>query len=100
MSVYFTKDHEWIRMEGDIAVVGITNYAQERLGDVVFVEVPDAGTRVAAELNSPQLRATTSARRLTCQHSTRIAHVRTPKLVAALDSRDVHRRNPCHRLVL
>ena len=48
MSVYFTKDHEWIRMEGDIAVVGITNYAQEQLGDVVFVEVPDAGTRVDA----------------------------------------------------
>ena len=48
MSVYFTKDHEWIRMEGDIAVVGITNYAQEQLGDVVFVEVPEAGTRVDA----------------------------------------------------
>ena len=42
----FTKDHEWIRLDGDIAVVGITNYAQEALGDVVYVEVPEAGKAV------------------------------------------------------
>jgi glycine cleavage system H protein len=48
MTVYYTKDHEWIRMEGDVAVVGITNYAQEQLGDVVFVEVPEAGIKVDA----------------------------------------------------
>ena len=42
----FTKDHEWIRLEGDIAVVGITQYAQEALGDVVYVEVPEAGKAV------------------------------------------------------
>jgi glycine cleavage system H protein len=39
----FTKDHEWISVEGDIGTVGISDYAQHALGDVVFVEVPDAG---------------------------------------------------------
>ena len=43
MSVYYTKDHEWISVEGDSATVGITDYAQNALGDVVFVEVPAAG---------------------------------------------------------
>ena len=42
----FTDDHEWIRMEGDVATVGITDYAQEQLGDVVFVELPDVGRNV------------------------------------------------------
>jgi len=42
----FTSDHEWIRMEGDIAVVGITDYAQEQLGDLVFVELPEVGRNV------------------------------------------------------
>ncbi len=44
----FTKDHEYIRVEGDIATVGITHHAQEKLGDVVFVEVPEAGRAVKA----------------------------------------------------
>jgi glycine cleavage system H protein len=39
----FTKDHEWVVLEGDIATIGITAYAAEQLGDVVFVEVPEAG---------------------------------------------------------
>ena len=39
----YTKDHEWIRVEGDEAVVGITQYAADQLGDIVFVELPDAG---------------------------------------------------------
>jgi glycine cleavage system H protein len=39
----FTKDHEWVRREGDIAVVGITDYAQSQLGDVVYVELPEIG---------------------------------------------------------
>ena len=42
----FTEDHEWIRVDGDIATVGITEYAQEQLGDVVFVELPDVGRAV------------------------------------------------------
>ena len=39
----FTRDHEWIRVEGGVGTVGITAYAQEQLGDVVFVELPDVG---------------------------------------------------------
>jgi glycine cleavage system H protein len=42
----FTEDHEWIRMEGDTAVVGITNYAQDQLGEIVFVELPVPGQEV------------------------------------------------------
>lgn len=45
-AVKFTKDHEWIRIEGDIAVIGITDYAQTQLGDVVYVELPEVGRRV------------------------------------------------------
>ena len=43
----FSSDHEWVRVEGDIAVVGITDYAQEQLGDVVFVELPALGASLA-----------------------------------------------------
>ncbi|MEG8039022.1 glycine cleavage system protein GcvH [Sphingomonas sp. LR60] len=43
MSRYFTEDHEWIDVDGDIGTVGISDYAQSQLGDIVFVEVPDAG---------------------------------------------------------
>ena len=42
----FTKDHEWVRLDGDFAVVGITDYAQSQLGDVVYVELPEIGHRV------------------------------------------------------
>ena len=42
----YTKDHEWIRLDGDVAAVGITTYAQSQLGDVVFVDLPKIGTRV------------------------------------------------------
>ena len=41
----FTKDHEWVRLDGDLAVVGITDYAQSQLGDVVYVELPEIGRR-------------------------------------------------------
>ena len=44
--IKFTKDHEWVRVEGDVAVVGITEFAQGQLGDVVFVEVPEPGRKV------------------------------------------------------
>lgn len=46
-TLYFTEEHEWIAVEGDIATVGITDFAQGQLGDVVFVEVPDAGKAVS-----------------------------------------------------
>jgi len=44
----YTKDHEWIRLDGDTAVVGITEHAQSQLGDVVYVELPAVGKKVAA----------------------------------------------------
>jgi glycine cleavage system H protein len=44
--MHFTKDHEWVRLEGDVATVGITKHAADQLGDVVFVEVPDTGKTV------------------------------------------------------
>lgn len=46
-SVRYTKDHEWISLEGEIGTVGITIYAQSQLGDVVYVELPDVGKQVA-----------------------------------------------------
>jgi len=46
MAVKYTKDHEWIKVEGDTATIGITNHAQEQLGDVVFVELPKIGKAV------------------------------------------------------
>ncbi|WP_334174888.1 glycine cleavage system protein GcvH [Pseudoxanthobacter sp.] len=47
MTLLFSKDHEWLKVEGDIATVGITTYAQAQLGDVVFVELPEIGRTVA-----------------------------------------------------
>jgi glycine cleavage system H protein len=47
MSVYFTKEHEWIRVDGETATVGISNHAQEQLGDIVFAEVPEAGRKLS-----------------------------------------------------
>ena len=46
-SYRYTKDHEWVKVDGDIATVGITHHAQDALGDVVFVELPAKGTKVA-----------------------------------------------------
>ena len=45
----FTEEHEWLRPEGEIVVVGITDYAAEQLGDIVFVELPEAGTTVSKD---------------------------------------------------
>ncbi|AHE53319.1 glycine cleavage system protein GcvH [Sphingomonas sanxanigenens] len=47
MSRYFTDEHEWIDVDGEVATVGITDYAQSQLGDIVFVDVPEAGKTVA-----------------------------------------------------
>jgi glycine cleavage system H protein len=46
-SVKYTEEHEWVRVEGDVGTIGITAYAQEQLGDVVFVDVPAVGRKVA-----------------------------------------------------
>ncbi|HET9810843.1 MAG TPA: glycine cleavage system protein GcvH [Sphingomicrobium sp.] len=47
MTTYFTREHEWIKVDGATATVGITNHAQEALGDIVFTEVPEAGKRLS-----------------------------------------------------
>ncbi|CUS45398.1 MAG: glycine cleavage system protein GcvH [Pseudomonadota bacterium] len=47
MSRYFTEDHEWVDVDGDVGTVGISTYAQEQLGDIVFVDVPEAGKKLA-----------------------------------------------------
>lgn len=47
MTTYYSEDHEWIKVEGEIGTVGISDYAQNALGDIVFVEVPDVGTSFA-----------------------------------------------------
>ena len=43
MTTLYTADHEWLRIEGDVATIGVTDYAQSQLGDVVFVELPKVG---------------------------------------------------------
>lgn len=48
MTIYYTKDHEWIRVEGRIGTVGVSQHAQEQLGDVVYVELPELGRAVKA----------------------------------------------------
>ena len=45
--IKFTEDHEWMSLDGDVVTVGITNHAQEQLGDIVFVELPEVGTQVS-----------------------------------------------------
>jgi glycine cleavage system H protein len=45
-TIYYTDEHEWLSVDGDVATVGITNYAQEQLGDLVFVDLPDVGTEL------------------------------------------------------
>lgn len=46
-STYYTEDHEWLSVEGGVATIGITDYAQEQLGDIVFVELPEIGKQLA-----------------------------------------------------
>ena len=46
--LYYTKEHEWAKVEGDTAIVGITDYAQSELGDILYVELPDVGKTVSA----------------------------------------------------
>ncbi|MGE0652349.1 MAG: glycine cleavage system protein H, partial [Alphaproteobacteria bacterium] len=58
----YTSEHEWIRLEGGVATVGISTYAQEQLGDVVYVELPDVGRKVAAGDNMAVVESVKAAR--------------------------------------
>ena len=48
-NVKYTKEHEWVRLDGDVAYVGITDYAQQQLGDIVFVDIPTVGEELEAD---------------------------------------------------
>ena len=57
----FSKEHEWIKLEGDIATIGITQHATEMLGDIVFVELPEKGTSVVKDGNAGVVESTKAA---------------------------------------
>ena len=59
--VKYSKEHEWIKLDGDTAVVGITQHATEMLGDIVFVELPEAGTSVVKDGNAGVVESTKAA---------------------------------------
>ena len=59
--VKFSKEHEWIKLDGDIATIGITHHATEMLGDIVFVELPDIGVSVAKDGNAGVVESTKAA---------------------------------------
>lgn len=56
----YTKDHEWIRVEGDLVRIGITDYAQEALGDIVYIQLPEKGRRVALNDGISEIESTKS----------------------------------------
>lgn len=56
----YTKDHEWIRMEGDLVRVGITDYAQDALGDIVYIQLPEKGRRIALNDGISEIESTKS----------------------------------------
>ena len=60
----YTKDHEWVRREGDTVRVGVTDYAQDALGDIVFVTLPDTGTQVTAGETCGEIESTKSVSEL------------------------------------
>jgi len=57
MSVYFTEDHEWIKVDGDEGTVGISPYAAKQLGDVVYVELPELGREVGKGDEAPPIKS-------------------------------------------
>ena len=59
--VKFSKEHEWIKLDGDIATIGITQHATEMLGDIVFVELPELGASVAKDSNAGVVESTKAA---------------------------------------
>ena len=59
--VKYSKEHEWIKLEGDIGTIGITQHATEMLGDIVFVELPDVGTAVEKDGNAGVVESTKAA---------------------------------------
>lgn len=73
----YTEDHEWIRLEDGIATVGISNYAQEQLGDVVFVELPAVGAKFAQGAEVAVVESVKAASEIYCPASGEIVDVNT-----------------------
>lgn len=58
--LHYSREHEWVRLDGDVAVIGITDFAQDQLGDIVFVDLPETGETVAAGAVVGELESTKS----------------------------------------
>ena len=71
----YTKDHEWIRLSGGVAEVGITDYAQQQLGDVVYVELPDVGAQVSASQSFGSIESVKAVSELFAPMSGRVIEV-------------------------
>ncbi len=74
----YTKEHEWVRVEGDIAVVGISDHAQEMLGDVTFVELPDANARFAQNESMAVVESSKAASDVYCPVAGTVSEVNSP----------------------
>ncbi len=86
----YTKDHEWVRVEGDVAVVGITDFAQSQLGDIVFVDVATVGENVAQHGVFGTIEAVKTVSDLFCPVSGEVAEFNT----ALDDAPDAVNRDP------
>ena len=73
--LHYSKDHEWVRVEGNVAVVGITDYAQDSLGDVVYVELPKTGDSFAANESFGSVESVKAVSEVFCPISGDIASV-------------------------
>lgn len=73
--LHYSKDHEWVRVEGNVAVVGITDYAQDSLGDVVYVELPKPGDEFAANESFGSVESVKAVSEVFCPVSGEIAGI-------------------------
>jgi glycine cleavage system H protein len=77
MATYFTESHEWVKVEGKTATVGITNYAQKELGEIVFIELPKLGRKASAGEEISVLESTKAAADIYAPLSGKITSVNT-----------------------
>jgi glycine cleavage system H protein len=71
----FSKDHEWVRLDGEFAVIGVTDYAQQQLGDVVYVELPEIGRRFEQGNEAAVVESVKAASEVYCPVSGEVAEV-------------------------
>ena len=82
----YTKEHEWIRVEGDTGVIGITDFAQQQLGDVVYVELPDVGSQVTAGQSFGSIESVKAVSELFAPMSGEVAEVNPAPLLISLEA--------------